>query len=34
MDHACVMNAGNFVGDPEIIIIPKYFSDHDAICIT
>ena len=28
------MNVGNFVEDPEVKIIPKYYSDHDAICIT
>ena len=34
IDHAYVMNVGNFVKDPDVKIIPKYYSDHDAICIT
>ena len=34
IDHAYIMNVGNFVEDPEVKIIPKYYSDHDAICIT
>ena len=34
IDHAYVMNVGNFVEDPEIMLIPKYYSDHDAIYIT
>ena len=24
----------NYCKDPEIMLIPKYYSDHDAICIT
>ena len=27
------MNMGNFVETPDIEIVPKYYSDHDAICI-
>ena len=34
IDHAYVMNAGNFVEEPEVMIVPKYYSDHDAIHIT
>ena len=34
IDHAYVMNIGNFVEDPKILLVPKYYSDHDAICIT
>ena len=34
IDHAYVMNVGNFVEFPEVVLIPKYYSDHDAICIT
>ena len=34
INHAYIMNSGNYVGSPEIEIIPKYYSDHDAICIT
>ena len=34
IDHAYIMNVGNYVEDPEIMLIPKYYSDHDAICIT
>ena len=34
INHAYIMNSGNFVGSPVIEIIPKYYSDHDAIFIT
>ena len=34
IDHAYIKNAGNFEEDPEVMIIPKYYSDHDAICLT
>jgi hypothetical protein len=27
------MNMGNFEETPDIEIIPKYYSDHDSICI-
>ena len=27
------MTIGNFAETPDIEIIPKYFSDHDSICI-
>ena len=27
------MNMGDFVETPDIEIIPKYYSDHDSICI-
>ena len=34
IDHAYILNVGNFEELPEIDLIPKYYSDHDAICIT
>ena len=34
IDHAYVVNNGNFKHDPEIHLIAKYYSDHDAICIS
>ena len=33
IDHCYFMNIGNFEDLPAIEIIPKYYSDHDAICI-
>ena len=34
LNHVYIMNMGNFVETPDIEIIPKYYSDHDAICIS
>ena len=34
IDHAYILNMGNLVETPEVEIIPKYYSDHDAICIS
>ena len=34
IDHAYVMNVGNFRNNPEVELVPKYYSDHDAICIS
>ena len=34
IDHAYVMNLGNFRNIPEVDLVPKYYSDHDAICIS
>ena len=34
INHAYVLNLGNFEETPNIEIIPKYYSDHDAICIS
>jgi hypothetical protein len=34
INHAYIKNIGNFVETPNIEIIPKYYSDHDAICIS
>ena len=34
INHAYIMNIGNFEETPEIELIPKYYSDHDAICIS
>ena len=28
------MNVGNFTNNPEVDLVPKYYSDHDAICIS
>jgi hypothetical protein len=34
INHAYVFNLGNYEETPNIEIIPKYYSDHDAICIS
>ena len=34
IDHAYIMNKGNYEEDPHVETIAKYYSDHDAICIT
>ena len=34
LDHAYILNGGNFEDIPDIQQTPKYYSDHDAICIT
>ena len=34
INHAYVFNIGNFEDTPEVELIPKYYSDHDAICIS
>ena len=34
LNHAYILNMGNFEVTPEIELIPKYYSDHDSICIT
>ena len=34
IDHAYILNMGNLVETPDVEIIPKYYSDHDAICIS
>jgi hypothetical protein len=33
LNHVYILNMGNFVETPDIEIIPKYYSDHDSICI-
>jgi hypothetical protein len=33
LNHVYIINRGNFVESPCIEIIPKYYSDHDSICI-
>ena len=33
LNHVYIMNEGNFVESPGIELIPKYYSDHDSICI-
>ena len=33
LDHAYFLNVGNFNGEPVVHLIPKYYSDHDAVCI-
>ena len=34
INHAYIMNIGNYEETPEIELIPKYYSDHDAVCIS
>ena len=34
LNHVYIKNMGNYVETPDIVIIPKYYSDHDAICIS
>ena len=34
IDHAYIMNKGNYEAKLYIEIIPRYYSDHDALCIT
>ena len=34
INHAYILNIGNFEETPEVELIPKYYSDHDAICIS
>ena len=34
INHAYIMNIRNYEETPEIEIIPKYYSDHDAVCIS
>ena len=34
IDHAYIINKKNYVETPVVEIIPKYYSDHDAICIS
>ena len=33
LDHAYFLNVGNFKEEPVVYLIPKYYSDHDAMCI-
>ena len=33
INHAYVLNIGNFEEVPTVELVPKYYSDHDAICI-
>ena len=34
INHAYVLNNGDFEDTPEVELIPKYYSDHNAICIS
>ena len=34
LNHAYILNLGNFENAPDVQLIPKYYSDHDAICIS
>ena len=34
LDHAYVRNVGNFEEVPYFHLAPKYYSDHDALCIS
>ena len=33
LDHAYILNVRNFKEEPIIYLVPKYYSDHDALCI-
>ena len=34
LNHAYILNIGNFEDTPDVQLTPKYYSDHDAICIS
>ena len=34
IDHAYIINKGNYEAEPDVEIVPKYYSDHDALCFT
>ena len=34
LDQAYILNCGNYEATPDVEIVPKYYSDHDAICIS
>ena len=34
IDHCYIRNIGNYEEKPAIEITPKYYSDHDSICIS
>ena len=34
IDQAYILNQGNYEAIPDVELIPKYYSDHDAICIS
>ena len=34
INDAYVFNIGNFEDTPEVELIQKYYSDHNAICIS
>ena len=34
IDHAYILNKGNYEMEPNIELVPKYYSDHDALCIS
>ena len=34
IDHAYIINKGHFLESPEVELSPKYYSDHDALCIS
>ena len=34
IDQAYILNHGNFEANPDAEIVPKHYSDHDAICIS
>ena len=33
LDHAYVLNLGSFKEGTVVQLVPKYYSDHDAVCI-
>ena len=34
IDHAYILNNENYEMEPSIELVPKYYSDHDALCIS
>ena len=34
IDHTYILNKGNYEMEPNIELAPKYYSDHDALCIS
>ena len=33
LDHAYILNVGNIKEEPVVHLVPKYYSDHDALCL-
>ena len=34
IDHRYFLNIGNYEETPKIVILPKYYSDHDSLCFS
>ena len=34
IDHAYILNNGNYAEMADVELVPKYYSDHDGICIS